>query len=123
MIVNRAEVPQIATLTGEGDVAPMVTGKLAGREGGVLLLRVPVTPERSTGLNAPDIAQVVQVPEAAVLAMELGRIDPVRSGLLVGGVAAGATWVLLSIMDAFGRDPGDGGTGVIFFDWLAIPIG
>jgi len=122
LIVNRAGVPQLASVTDDDDVAPSVTGKLAGREGGALLLRVPVTSVQQPGQSSLDLAQMLEIPQDEVLSLELQRIDPIRTGLFLGGVVAAGGFVLYKIINAYGSDSGDGGDGPILFDLIEVPI-
>jgi hypothetical protein len=123
LIVNRAGVPQLSGMADSDDVAPSVTGQLAGREGGALRLRVPLTSVQQPGQSSLDLAQMLEIPQDQVLSLELQRIDPVRTGLLVGGGVAAAAFVLYKIIDAYGSDGGDGGDGPILFDLIEVPIG
>ena len=90
-----------------GGAAPTVVGTLEARDGESLVLRVP---QPVASRTAPRLQQVVRVPAAEVLSLELRTYSPMRTGMLVGGAAGIATLLMLKIIEAgFKADSEDPG--------------
>jgi hypothetical protein len=85
---------------------PIVNGQLMERAANGLMLRVS---EGAAGYYAPAIGQDVRIPSSEILQLERRRLDPLRTAIASGAVAASVATVVLAIMsDAFGSDPPGG---------------
>ena len=90
-------------------VEEVVRGTLAERQGGRLLLRVPIAAQQD-GFFQSAIEQDLPVAEADVVGIDLRRFSGARTALLVGGTIGGGTLIVLTIIAASrrGGGPGDG---------------
>jgi len=101
LVVTRAGANEVAEVREVPGAAPTIRGKFMGRDGGDLLLRIPVG-QRTVGFLSSDIEQTVRVPELEVLQVEQRELDGVRTGLFIAGIAGATTLVLFAIVDAVG---------------------
>jgi len=119
-----AELREIIDVPGE---VPSLTGRLEALEGRDVLLRVPVG-QRQAGFHTVSLDQTIRVPAGEILLIERREFDRGRTALLVGGAVAASTFIIVSIMQAFGgdtSDPGDPGApeSRIPLPFFSVPIG
>lgn len=93
-------------------------GQLLGFAADSLRLRVPVT-ARIQGPHRVAIAQEIRVPVAEVLDVTRREFNGAGTALAVAGGAGAATALVLLIMEASGRAPGDDGPPP---DQIRIPL-
>ena len=125
LVVDRAGVPDLDGVDEGTSVAPTLRGRVTGSENGSLLVRVPLrTDARGAGSSVLDVEQSLRIPMDQVLSLEVQSFSPARTGLLVGGAAAGAAFVIFHIIDGGrgdqDRDPPDPD---VLFRLFSIPIG
>ena len=102
----------------------ILSGSLEGREGDQLALLVPSVPF-GTGPGSRPLYQQVTLPAADVLRVDVRRVDPLRTGVVVA--AAGAAAVLLAWESLgggiFGGGRPDDGPAESVRGWaLRIPV-
>ena len=107
LVMTRQGAAQLISVMDIEGAALTVVGTLDAREGESFVLRVPQPVMSPT---APRLEQVVRVPVAEVLSLELQSYSRARTGMLVGGVAGIAALLVLKIIDvgfsAEDEDPG-----------------
>jgi hypothetical protein len=99
--VNRSVVESIGEITTLTE--PIVRGRVMRRDGAELFVRVPVA-VRQEGFHSAELGQDVRIPVGDVIAIEQRRLNPIGTGALVAGTAAGAAVILFVIMEAFGEN-------------------
>ena len=101
-----------------------MVGEVVGREGGDLLVSVPIV-QRREGIHFSALAQTIRIPTTEILSVERREFDGVRTVLFVTGGAAAATALIAGVMEAFGRPARNGGgpDPDFFLNLFSIPIG
>lgn len=97
-----SELAEVSEIPGE---VPALRGTLIGREQNDVLLRVGVG-QRQEGFHTISLDQTIRVPSGEILQVERRELDKGKTALLTGGALAGSAFIIVSIMDAFGGDPG-----------------
>lgn len=107
LVMTRQGAAELISVMDIEGAALTVIGTLDGRESESLVFRVPQPVMSPT---APRLEQVVRVPVAEVLSLELQSYSRARTGMLVGGAAGIAALLVLKIIDvgfsAEDEDPG-----------------
>jgi hypothetical protein len=126
LLVTRQGASELNEVANVDGAVPTLTGTIVSREGRELLLNVPVG-QRQDGFHTASINQTIRVPMGEILQVERRELDKAKTGLLLGGAAAGSAFIIFSIMDAFGGDssgsPPDLNESRIPIPFLSIPIG
>jgi len=105
VVMTRQGAAQLISVMDIEGAALTVVGRLDGREGGSLVLRVP---QPVVSRTAPRLEQIVRVPVSEVLSLELQSYSQARTGLLLGSTAGLAVLLVLKIIDAgFGAEDED----------------
>ncbi|HEU5210330.1 MAG TPA: hypothetical protein VFU06_13130 [Longimicrobiales bacterium] len=94
--VTGAEADRLAELRMSDDRE--VPGTLLRRENGAILLDTPIAAADATS-RAGRLTQRVEIPVSQVQDVEVRRLDRLRTGALVGAVAAAAVFI---VMEGFG---------------------
>ena len=100
LVVTRDGATDLAAITDLDSSIPRVEGKLEARESDSFMVRVPQGAVENGVFS--DIGQLVRVPTSQVLSVEIRKLDPVMTGLLVGAIGTGSTLLLLKIIDSVG---------------------
>ncbi|MBT8404268.1 MAG: hypothetical protein KJP18_10440 [Gemmatimonadetes bacterium] len=104
LVVTREGATDLAAITDLNTSIPRIEGRLESQEGGSFMVRVPQGAVENGVFS--DIGQVLRVPTSQILSVEIRKLDPVMTGLLVGAVGAGSTLLLLKIIDSVGGGVG-----------------
>lgn len=108
LVVSREGAIEFAEVADLSNVAaPRIEGKLERAEEGSLMVRVPLSTAAYQPGTFSDVGQLIRVPTNQILGIERRKFDPVMSGIVVGGIVAGGTIMLLRIIDAVGTNNGD----------------
>ena len=127
VLVTREGAAELAEVTEVEGQVPSVNGTIISKEDREILLRVPVA-QRRDGFHLASLDQTIRVPTGEILQVERRDFDTGRTLLLGAGAAAGAAFIIISIMEAFGGDtaPGEGPSPEetrIPAPLISIPIG
>ena len=119
--VTRDGAAELAQVTEQMEMVPVIRGRLVERDAQSLMVRVPVRPS-GEGLR-PDIGQVVRVPIGSVLGMEQRDFSLGRTAAFVAGSAGAAALVVFTIIEASGGTKGRTGDGTeLFVPLLSFPF-
>jgi hypothetical protein len=98
LVVTRDGASDFAAITELNTSIPRIEGRIESQDDGAFMIRVPQGAVEN-GVYS-DIGQLVRVPTNQILSVELRKLDPVMTGLLVGAVGTGSTLLLLKIIDS-----------------------
>ena len=104
LVVTRDGAVDLAAITELNTSIPRIEGRLESEETGSFMVRVPQGAVENGVFS--DIGQLVRVPTNQILSVEIRKLDPVMTGLLIGAIGTGSTVILLKIIDSVGGGGG-----------------
>lgn len=113
VVVTRAGAGELADEMQLDAAAPVLQGRVTGREPGVLLLRVPRPSNPSMTSSGVELAQIARLPVGEVLSMERREMSTGRTLAALGAIVGATTFIVLGIMEASGSDSGGGDDGIV----------